>query len=138
FVTKYAQTPRTKDITPIDVSFRDLKIDDFTDGGFAFPWMQFVRVSATGWDQELVKRRLQVFLCEAVPGAPDDFLKRDGFCNNQHLLALDTGSTAAAEDATKATVQAKKSPKEKASKPSDEYSGSQPLVYRIASPASLV
>jgi hypothetical protein len=139
FVTKYTQTPRVQNAMPIDVAFRDLKIEDFTDGGFAFPWMQFVRVSAEGWpDSEDLKNRLQVFLCEAVPGDPDDFLKRDGFCNNHHLLTLDRDATVAAERGIDATAQAKMTSREKLGPPDKKKSRSQSLVYRIASPASLV
>ena len=91
FVTKYVQTAKL-DKNKKPISLGDLKIEDFTDVGFAFPWMQFIRVTATGWsDSDDLKHRLQVFLCEAAPGDPDDFLKRDGLCYNQHLLGQTQG-----------------------------------------------
>jgi hypothetical protein len=96
FTTKYVQVPAPPGSTP--VPYRSLEITDFTEGGFAFPWMQFVRVNATGtWQQADLKRLLEVYLCEAEPDDADDFLNHRGFCNNQQVLSINSGATDAAE-----------------------------------------
>ncbi len=77
--------------------YRELEIVDFTDNGFAFPWMQFIRVRAKGAWPETVQKLLEVYLCEAEAGDPDDILGHKGFCNNQHLLHLNHHATAAAQ-----------------------------------------
>lgn len=99
FTTKFipAPTDRTGKVPP-SPGYRNLEIADFTDGGFAFPWMQFVRVTATGWDPTLVKTKLEVFLCEAQSDDPDNFLNIGGFCKNQKRLWPDPDATKAAED----------------------------------------
>lgn len=84
FVTKYV--PPTSAST-----YQNLEIANFTDGGFAFPWMQFVRITA--------KRRanvvgpvaaLPVWVCEADPKDPDNFLLPTNlngvFCRGQRPL----------------------------------------------------
>ena len=105
--------------------YRSLEIGDFTDSGFAFPWMQFVRVTATGWNRDLVKTRLQVFLCEAEAQDPDHFLNIGGFCRNQRLLSLDQDATSAAEQDSDPGDGAK-------------ADGTEPLVYRVPSPNALL
>ena len=34
---------------------RSLEIDDFTEDGYAMPWMQAIRVTAAGWDEKSLK-----------------------------------------------------------------------------------
>jgi hypothetical protein len=108
FATKYAQLPppskddttnRCKDPSGENycAEYRKLEIVDFTDSGFAFPWMRFVRINATGsWRPEFLDS-LEVYLCEAVSDDPDDFLGHDGFCKDQHRLGPDTRATDAAQ-----------------------------------------
>lgn len=83
FVTKYIQ--------PSGETFRDLQIEDFTDAGFAFPWMQFVRVDATGFAPELLGK-LRVYLCDAQKD-PDIFVKD---CRDRAPLNVDSAATEAA------------------------------------------
>jgi len=91
FLTKYLPAPpRTKVVQPV---FHDVQISDFTDGGFAFPWMRFVRISATGWKEDNLQK-LEVYLCRAPRDNPDGFrtdLKR--ICDDGVQLQPDPGAT---------------------------------------------
>lgn len=112
FLAKYSQIPLPPQIgknqrsLPVDIPYRNLEIVDFTNGGFAFPWMQFIRIDAKGsWPQTDFKKLLEVYLCEAQTDDPDDFLNHGGFCNNQHPLHLSDRATMAAQgDVAKGTV----------------------------------
>jgi len=97
FASKYVQVPTPGSTTAARDVHRSLEIGDFADNGFAFPWMRFVRVNGTGWDIQDLKHFLLVYLCEAEPNNPDDFLNHGGFCKNQKTLSLDSNATTEAE-----------------------------------------
>jgi hypothetical protein len=90
FLTKYLPAPPpAKAVQPV---FHNLQISDFTDGGFAFPWMRFVRISATGWKEDDL-RKLGVYLCRAPRDNPDGFrtdLKK--ICDDGVQLQPDLGA----------------------------------------------
>jgi hypothetical protein len=95
FATKYWQVPLPPGSAAS--SYRNLEIADFTEGGFAFPWMRLVRVNAMGWEPRKLKASLRVYLCEAMPNDPDDFLNHGGFCKNQSQLSINEDATKEAE-----------------------------------------
>jgi hypothetical protein len=100
FLTKYLPTPPAKaNLQPI---YHNLQINDFTDGGFAFPWMRFVRLAATGWGEDDLRERLMVYLCKAERDNPDAFRTgRDEICQYGTRLILDSDATVEANaDAT--------------------------------------
>ncbi|HEU0046598.1 MAG TPA: hypothetical protein VFQ43_03190, partial [Nitrososphaera sp.] len=61
---------------------RSLEIDDFTEDGYAMPWMQAIRVTAAGWDEKSLKEHLHLFLCWAEKD-PDKFLDH---CHDKWLV----------------------------------------------------
>jgi hypothetical protein len=52
-----------------------LTIEDFTDEGFTYPWMQFVEVTAKNWK---ASDSPHVFVCKADDGDPDRFDEKAG------------------------------------------------------------
>ena len=99
-----------------------LEIEDFTDGGFVYPWLQFVRVKVRG-ENANAPTAPTVFLCHADKGNPDSFLAEDGkHCKYESLLKRDSGATSAAEaDQSKGASSSKE----------------QTFVYRMNDPTPL-
>src|SRR5271157_929722 len=73
FVAKYVLLPHPPGAGGSTPPYRSLEIVDFTDGGFAFPWMQFVRITAIGWENSVLNN-LDVYLCKALRDDPDAFI----------------------------------------------------------------
>src|SRR5579864_9356437 len=98
---------------------RSLEIDDFTDGGFVYPWLQFVRIKARG---VIKSTEVAVFLCHADKEDPDSFLGDGKHCQDESRLSLDIHATSAAE-----------ADEPKGPNPSQEHT----FVYRMRDPTQL-
>jgi hypothetical protein len=60
--------------TPDDEAKCDVKIEDFTDNHFVYPWLRQVSVTLTGISAEKVRDGIQFKFCTADPGDPDRFM----------------------------------------------------------------
>lgn len=88
FVTKYRQASNAQKGkgTCFPEADSSLEVTNIKDGGFVFPWMQFVRMEVKGCVDENPK----LYLCKATERGPDDFLENNGsrFCNEAVELRL--------------------------------------------------